>query len=426
MELQIISILLSLLSIALMIWVLLAIRRGANRDFSVAAEFRANRQEAAADASRLRQELSETHAKSNKTMTDTLAQLGKSQQVHLEQVERRIKTLADSNKDELEKMRGTLQEQIKDLQGSNEKKLEEMRNTVDEKLQTTLEKRLSESFKLVSERLEAVQRGLGDMQNLATGVGDLKRVLSSVKTSGTWAEYRLADILSQVLTPEQYAKNVQPKPNSKEIVEFAICLPGQDDKPLWLPIDSKFPQESYQQLLDAADTGDTDAIDRSTKALLKNIKKSAKDIADKYIAPPHTTDFAILFLPTEGLYSEVLRQPGMVDELQNQHRIVVAGPTTLAAILNSLCMGFRTLAIEKRSSEVWQVLAAVKTEFDKFGEVLSRVKRQLDTASKTIDDTQRRTRVMQRKLQKTETLPADAASDSSVIASNVIPAADDE
>ena len=273
-----------------------------------------------------------------------------------------------------------------------------------------MEKRLGESFKLVSERLEAVQRGLGDMQNLATGVGDLKRMLTNVKARGTWGEFQLGDILEQILTPDQFEKNVQPKAGSSETVEYAVRLPGQDDSSnIWLPIDSKFPQEDYQRLMDAAEAADSNAVDRSTAALNRAILNSAKDIAQKYVDPPHTTDFAIMFLPTEGLYSEVLRQPGMVENLQHNFRIVVAGPTTLAAILNSLRMGFRTLAIEKRSSEVWAVLSAVKTEFGKFGDVLSKVKKQLDTASNTIESTSVRTRAMDRKLREVEALPTDEA-----------------
>ena len=297
------------------------------------------------------------------------------------------------------------------MRDSNEKKLEQMRTTVDEKLQSTLEKRLGESFKLVSERLEAVQRGLGDMQNLATGVGDLKRVLTNVKTRGTWGEYQIGDILEQILAPDQYEKNVQPKPNSQEIVEYAVKLPGRDDdSTVWLPIDAKFPQEDYQRLLDAAEAADAEGVEKSTKDLVRAIQTAAKDISSKYLEPPHTTDFAIMFLPTEGLYAEVLRQPGMIETLQQTHRVVVAGPTTLSAILNSLRMGFRTLAIEKRSSEVWEVLAAVKTEFGKFGDVLAKVKKQLATASNTIDSTEVRTRAMERKLKSVEQLPQDDAS----------------
>lgn len=346
--------------------------------------------------------------KMQEAVTKTIDEMKKSQQEDLNSVEKRVKSIAESNEIRLDSLRETVDSRMKSLQENNEKKLDQMRQIVDEKLQSTLEKRLGESFKLVSERLEAVQRGLGDMQNLAVGVGDLKRMLTNVKTRGTWGEFQIGDILEQILTPDQFDKNVQPKAGSSGIVEYAIRLPGQGDlSNIWLPIDSKFPQEDYQRLIDAAEIADSDAVEKSTAALIRSIQSSAKDIADKYIDPPHTTDFAIMFLPTEGLYSEVLRQPGMVEKLQQQYRVVIAGPTTLSAILNSLRMGFRTLAIEKRSSEVWTILSAVKTEFGKFGEILSKVKKQLDTASSTIERTSVRTRAMERKLQDVEDLPTD-------------------
>ncbi len=346
--------------------------------------------------------------KLQESMVRSITEMRTEQKDNLHAVESRIKAISESNEKRLEGLRKTVDEQLRSIQENNEKKLDQMRHTVDEKLQTTLEKRLGESFKLVSERLEAVQRGLGDMQTLAAGVGDLKRVLTNVKARGTWGEFQIGDILEQILSPEQFEKNVKPKPNSGEIVEYAIKLPGQsDDAHLWLPIDSKFPQEDYQRLLDAAEAADAEAVEKSTAALVRAIQNSAKEINEKYIDPPYTTDFAIMFLPTEGLYSEVLRQPGMVEKLQQTYRVTVAGPTTLAAILNSLRMGFRTLAIEKRSSEVWTVLSAVKTEFGKFGEVLSKVKKQLDTASRTIDKTGVRTRAMERRLRDVEELPAE-------------------
>ncbi len=324
--------------------------------------------------------------------------------------------LSQSNRDDLEKARKTMEENRKTLETqfqrireSNEKKLDEMRKTVDEKLQSTLEKRLGESFKLVSERLEAVHKGLGEMQELATGVGDLKRMLSNVRERGTWGEYLLGDILAEILRPEQYERNVRPT-GTREVVEFAVKLPGKDGnerQSVWLPIDSKFPKENYERLLDAAKQSDLNAVQLATKALADDVRKAAKDISGKYVSPPQTTDFAIMFLPTEGLYAEVLRQPGLHDQLQSQYRVLVTGPTTLAALLNSLRIGFRTLAIEKRSSEVWQVLGAVKTEFSKFGETLKKVKKQLDGATKTIDDDLlgTRTRVMTRKLREVEELP---------------------
>lgn len=321
-------------------------------------------------------------------------------------VEKRLKAMSESNEGRLDKLRETVNAQLSSLQESNDKKLEQMRNTVDEKLQSTLNKRLGESFKMVSERLEAVQHGLGDMQNLATGVGDLKRMLTNVKARGTWAEFQLGDILEQILTVDQYKKNVHPVPKSSSVVEYAIRLPGQDaDSNIWLPIDSKFPQEDYIRLLDATEISDSEAVEKSKAALLRSILNSAKDISEKYVHPPYTTDFAIMFLPTEGLYSEVLRQPGMVEKLQQDYRVVIAGPTTLSAILNSLRMGFRTLAIEKRSSEVWKTLAKVKTEFGKFGEVMDKVKKQLETASKSIDQTGTRTRAINRSLKDVEALP---------------------
>lgn len=324
-----------------------------------------------------------------------------------EEVVKTIEEKSRSQRESIDNLHNVIDKHLKHLQESNEKKLEQMRQTVDEKLQSTLEKRLGESFKIVGDQLEAVQRGLGEMQSLATGVGDLKKVLTNVKTRGTWGEYQLGNILEQILTPDQYAKNVKPKESSDEIVEYAVRLPGHDNSSqVWLPIDSKFPQESYIRLKDASEKSDTDAIEKASAELIRTIKKSAKDISDKYIDPPHTTDFAIMFLPTEGLYAEIVRQPGMLDDLQHQ-RIVVAGPTNLSAILSSLSMGFRTLAIENRSSEVRKILSAVKTEFSAFGDVLSKVKTQLDRASGTIDKAGVRTRAMQKKLKDVEELPVE-------------------
>ena len=347
---------------------------------AVREELRLGREESALVAQALRKELSE--------------QLG---------------ALTASNEQRLERLRGTLDAQLLALQQGNEKKLDEMRRTVDEKLQGTLEKRLGESFKLVSERLEAVHKGLGEMQGLAAGVGDLKRVLSNVKTRGTFGEVQLGAILEQLLTPDQYGQNVRPRDDSREVVEYAIRLPGPEserERSVWLPIDSKFPHEDYARLLDAVEAGDAGALAAATEALSRAVRLCAQDIQRKYVSPPHTTDFAILFLPTEGLYAEVLRLPGFVETLQQKHRVVVAGPTTLAAILSSLRMGFRTLAIEQRASEVWKVLAAVKTEFGKFGDVLDKVKRQLQTASNTIEDTGARTRAIELTLRGVEALPA--------------------
>jgi len=381
---------------------------------AVRDELRAAREESAGTAGRLREEMANSQTTSAERVVKTIVELGKGQGDALALVTKEIKELAGSSEERLEKLRGMVDAKLDQLRESNEAKLEEMRRTVDEKLHDTLEKRLGESFKLVSDQLEAVQSGLGEMRSLATGVGDLKKVLSNVKTRGILGEVQLGAILEEILTVNQYGTNVRTKPDSEENVEFAVRLPGADgdsDKCVWLPIDSKFPQEDYVRLVDAADAGDSDAVKDATQSLVRSVKKCARDISEKYIYPPDTTDFAIMFLPTEGLYAEVLRQPGFLDELMRTHRIVVAGPTTLAAILSSLRMGFRTLAIEKRSSEVWQVLAAVKTEFGNFGGVLDKLQRQLSTASKTVEETGVRTRAIERKLRGVEELP-DSQSES--------------
>jgi len=281
-----------------------------------------------------------------------------------------------------------------------------MRRTVDEKLQGALEQRLGESFKLVSDQLKQVYESVGEMQQLATGVGDLKRVLTNVKTRGTWGEVSLGALLDQVLTADQYARGVKVRPQSGECVDFAIRLPhGTEDGPLWLPIDAKFPSESYERLIDASDRSDSDGVEKALKELEASIRREGASICEKYVCPPHTTDFAILYLPTEGLYAEVIRRPGVMDDLQRKCRIVVAGPTVLLAILNSLQMGFRTLAIQKRSSEVRHLLSAVKTEFGKYGEVLDKVKKKLAEASNTIDEVSKRRKQIDRKLAEVETLP---------------------
>ena len=373
------------------------------------SELRDAREEAAKRSHELREEVSGSLDKTAQTLTSIVGQLGNVQKQQLESVTAQVQALVETNQQRLEGLRATISEQLGEMREANEKKLEEMRRTVDEKLQGTLEKRLGESFKLVREQLDAVHKGLGEMQSLATGVGDLKNVLTNVKVRGTWAEYQLGAILEQVLTPEQFDRNVATHENSSERVEFAIRLPGRSDDPndcVWLPIDSKFPQEDYIRLTEASESADAEAVAQSTRELMRSVTQSAKTIAEKYLNPPHTTDFAVLYLPTEGLYAEVLRQPGMVSQLQQDYRVVVSGPTTIAALLNSLRLGFRSLAIEQQASEVWQVLAAVKTEFGKFGEVLDKVKKQLATASNTIDQTQTRTRAMARKLQKVEQLPS--------------------
>ena len=318
--------------------------------------------------------------------------------------------LTEAQGRQLESVRDTLSESLEKMRGENSVKLEEMRLTVDEKLHKTLEKRLGESFEQVSKRLEDVARGLGEMQQLATGVGDLKRVLTNVKARGTWGEYQLDAILSETLTVEQYGRNVKTNPQTREHVEFAIKLPGREDggAPVWLPIDSKFPKEDYERLQLAVEAADKAGAESALRQLGRRIKESAKEIR-KYLAPPHTTDFAIMFLPIEGLYAEVLRSPGLVDEVQREFRITIAGPTTLTALLNSLQMGFKTLAIEKRSSEVWQVLGAVKSEFMKFGEVFERAQRKIEDADKILKSAETRTRAMTRKLRSVEDLPENVS-----------------
>ncbi|WP_074265968.1 DNA recombination protein RmuC [Paraburkholderia phenazinium] len=323
--------------------------------------------------------------------------------------------LTESNDRRFAEIRTTIEQRLKDIETNNATKLEEMRRTVDEKLHATLEQRLGESFKQVSDRLEQVHRGLGEMQTLAAGVGDLKKVLTNVKTRGTWGEVQLEALLEQLLTADQYAKNVATVPKSADRVEFAIRLPGRQDPegvavPVWLPIDAKFPREDYERLIEAQERADPVAVEEASRALEVRIRAEARAISEKYVAPPHTTDFALLFLPTEGLYAEVLRRPGLTDTLQRDYRVTIAGPTTLTALLNSLQMGFRTLAIEKRSSEVWQVLGAVKTEFGKFGDVLAKTKSQLETVTRSIEAAETRTRMMNRKLRDVEALPGEQAS----------------
>lgn len=346
------------------------------------------------------------------TVEDRFQNLQQSIETRLASGTKAINDLTQSNETSIGNVRKTVDERLQTMQASNENKLDQMRKTVDEQLQSTLEKRLGESFSIVSKNLEVVQRGLGEMQNLATGVGDLKRVLTNVKARGTWGEVQLGSLLEEVLTPDQYSKNVQVRENSRERVEYAIRLPGSNDGPdscVWLPIDSKFPLANYDRLVEAADASDAAAVQDATQAFIRGVQDEAKKIRDKYIFPPMTTDFAIMFLPTEGLYAEALRAPGLVTELLQRYRIVIAGPTTLAAILSSLRMGFRTLAIEKHSSEVWEVLAAAKTEFDQFGDVMDKLKDQLDTVSNTIDKTGVRRRAIERKLRTVEALPPEEA-----------------
>jgi len=315
--------------------------------------------------------------------------------------------LTTKTENKLEKQRENIETKLKAIQDDNNIKLEKMRETVDEKLHKTLETRLGESFKLVSERLELVQKGLGEMQTLATGVGDLKKVLTNVKTKGVLGEYQLENILEQLLTNEQFSRNVKTKHGSNDMVEFAIKIPNKDDssKVLWLPIDAKFPTKNYELLMAAYDMGDNSEIEKAQKSLEQTIKTFAKDIKTKYIDPPNTTDFAIMFLPFEGLYAEVLRINGLFETLQREHKITIAGPTTISAFLSSLQMGFRSLAVEKRTSEIWELLGAVRTEFGKFGAVLEKTKDKLEQASKEIDKAGVRSRAIERKLRDVQSLP---------------------
>ncbi len=338
-------------------------------------------------------------------------------------VSQQLAGMAQGSQQNAEALRGALNERLLAIQTDNTAKLEEMRRTVDEKLHATLEQRLGESFKLVSDRLEQVHKGLGEMQTLAGSVGDLKRVMTNVKTRGTWGEMQLGAIIENVLTPDQFARNVKAVPGSDDLVEFAIRLPGRgDEQPVWLPIDSKYPVEQYQRLLDAQDAADKPAILSAGNAFETSIKLEAKKIFSKYVSPPHTTDFAVLYLPTEGLFAEVIRRPGLVEAVQNDCRVMITGPANLAAMLSSLQMGFKTLAIEKRSSEVWGVLGSVKTEFSKFGEIVESAKKSIDAAAKKFDDVGVRTRAIQRKLRDVQELPAPTASTAAGTALPVPPA----
>ncbi len=381
----------------------------------IADSSRAARQEATQSQASFQQTLTQQSAEATRTQNTQMDAFG--QQLSLLQktlsdtLTLQLTSLSETNARRMAEVRQTLEAQLAQLQTSNAAKLDEMRATVDEKLQTTLQARLGESFKQVADRLEQVHKGLGEMQTLAQGVGDLKHLLTNVKTRGMFGEAQLASLLEQVFVPDQYATQIATRPESKNVVDFAIKLPGRSDSgaPLWLPIDAKFPNEDYERLLDAQGRADVAAAEAAGKALEARIRLEARSIAEKYIEPPYTTDFAILFLPTEGLYAEVLRRPGLMEGLQREHRITLAGPTTLLAMLSSLQMGFRTLALEKRSSEVWQVLGAVKTEFNKFGDVLAKVKAQTETVLKTLDSAQTRSRAMGRVLKTVEALPDASA-----------------
>ncbi|WP_309682981.1 DNA recombination protein RmuC [Polaromonas sp.] len=427
-----------LLNLLLLVWLLLRKPAGADDDkhrtellLGITAGHdkleRELRREIGDSARAGRQELGGTFATFQQTLVQQSAEAIRTQNTQIDAFAQQLtllqKTLSDtlstqlqsvseSNARRMGEVRETLEKQLAQLQQTNSAKLDEMRKTVDEKLQTTLETRLGESFKQVADRLEQVHKGLGEMQTLAQGVGDLKHLLTNVKTRGIFGEAQLSALLEQVFTVDQYAAQVVTRPGGKNPVDFAIKLPGRSDsgEPLWLPIDAKFPNEDYERLLDAQQRADGPGAEIAGKALEVRIRLEARSISEKYIEPPYTTDFAILFLPTEGLYAEVLRRPGLMESLQRDHRITLAGPTTLLAMLNSLQMGFRTLALEKRSSEVWQVLGAVKTEFGKFGDVLAKVKSQTETVLNTLSSAEQRSRVMGKALRNVEALPeADSA-----------------
>ena len=414
------------------IWLMITARRGegdlralalrldgALRDLDridrvLAQELRSSREEQAAGAAALREEirasLNALASLQKGTLDGVSGQVTRLTQTLGERHDSFARQMSEAQKNAAEKMealRAQVEGRLETLRQDNAAKLEEMRQTVDEKLQGTLEKRLGESFKLVSERLEMVHKGLGEMQNLASGVGDLKKVLTNVKTRGTWGEIQLGNLLEQLLMPEQFAANVACREGSADRVEYVIRLPGRDRdaSEVWLPIDAKFPREDFERLIDAADRGDGEAAEAASKALEIRVRGFAKDVFTKYVNPPRTTDFAILFLPTEGLYAELLRRPGLAEGLQRDFRINLCGPTTLGALLNSLQMGFRTLAIEKRSSEVWEILGAVKTEFGKYGEVLDRVRQKLKEAGDQIDKVDIRKRAIERKLRGVSQAP---------------------
>ncbi|GBE06513.1 MAG TPA: DNA recombination protein RmuC [Nitrospirae bacterium] len=367
---------------------------------SLKEEMSRGRGEASLNSKQLREEI-----------VNSMSRISNLQKDQLDIFSKQLSTLTQSNEQRMDRLRETVEARLKTLQEDNAKKLDQMRETVDEKLHTTLEKRLGESFKLVSEKLKMVHEGLGEMKSLAVGVGDLKKVLSNVKTRGILGELQLENILEQILTPDQYARNVATKKGSRDNVEFAIKLPGKDDsgQVIYLPLDSKFPLEDYHSLLDAHEHGDPSVIEAATKLLENTIKKCAREIRDKYIDPPNTTDFGIMFLPIEGLYAEVVRRTSLIEVLQRDFKIIITGPTTLAAILNSLQMGFRTLAVEKRSSEVWMLLGAVKTEFGKFGDILEKTQKKLQEAGNTIEGAARKSRTIEKKLKNVQELPSPDA-----------------
>ncbi|MEI6587852.1 MAG: DNA recombination protein RmuC [Candidatus Moraniibacteriota bacterium] len=370
-------------------------------------EMSANRNEFSLATKETREEIARSIKNFGDSIDKRIFTLAEMQNKNFTGFSDKLGEVIEKNDKKMEYVRETIEKRLENIQKDNSEKLEKMRETVDEKLHATLEKRLGESFKLVSDRLEQVHKGLGEMQTLATGVGDLKKVLQNVKTRGTWGEVQLGSLLDQIMTIEQYEKNVATKKGSNDRVEFAIKIPAKDDKikNIWLPIDAKFPLEDFQNLIDAEEKCDLTLIASLGKALELRIKSEAKDIKEKYLDPPYTTDFGILFLPIEGLYAEVLRRPGLADTLQRDFKVIITGPTTIAAILNSLQMGFRTLAIEKRSSDVWATLGAIKTEFATFGDLLDKTHKKLQEASNTIESASRKSRTIERKLNKAQEMP---------------------
>lgn len=375
----------------------------------VRSEIAQMRNEASQNARSSREESALSFTGFQNSILARMAEIAGLQKDQLELFARQLGTMVQSSDTRLEAVRQTVENKLKLLLEDNNKQLEQIRTTVDEKLHATLEQRLGESFKQVSERLEMVHKGLGEMQTLAAGVGDLKKVLSNVKTRGIWGEVQLAAIIEEILTPEQYNVNVATRPGSNERVEFAIKLPGRQDgdDTVWLPIDAKFPQEDYLRLVAASEEGNQVLAEEAARQLENRIRLEAKNIHDKYLSPPHTTDFGIMFLPTESLYAEVVKRPNLMEDLQKKSRVIVAGPSTMAALLNSLAIGFHTLAIEKRSSEVWLLLGVVKTEFGKFGDILEKTHKKLIEASNSLENASRKSRTIERKLRKVQEIPAD-------------------
>ncbi|MBU1457455.1 DNA recombination protein RmuC [Patescibacteria group bacterium] len=370
-------------------------------------EMSLSRKETADSEKRLREELSNLFKGFGDSFDKRMSEFASTQNKNFEGFSIKLTELIDKNDVKMEKVREVVEKKLESLQKDNSEKLEAMRVTVDEKLHATLKKRFGESFKLVSDRLDLVHKGLGEMQVLANGVGDLKKVLNNVKTRGTWGEAQLGNLIEEIFTPDQYGKNVKTKKTSKDNVEYAIKLPGNEDgKHIWLPIDAKFPLEDYQKLIEAQDQGDIISVEEFGKSLENRIKSEAKDIRDKYIDVPNTTDFGILFVPTESLYAEILRRPGLYELLRKDYKVIITGPTTIQVILNSLQVGFRTLNIQKRSGEVWTVLSTIKNEFGKFGDLLEKTHKKIQETSNTIEDAITKTRTIEKKLNKVQDLPA--------------------